>query len=200
MGFVYVLTNPAIPGLVKIGMTDQNDVSVRVGQLYTTGVPVPFTIEFAGSVEDPAKVEQAFHIAFGPHRINPKREFFRIQPEQAIAILKLLHIEDETAKVQLQPTPVDPQSLAAAEQEKKRRPRFNFEEMQIPAGAALVNTKTGDVAVVVGGNKVAFDGEECALSALTKKLLSLPYYVSPAAFWTYKGKVFGDIYNETYSG
>jgi hypothetical protein len=72
--------------------------------------------------------------------------------------------------------------------------------MQIPAGAALVNTKTGDVAVVVGGNKVAFDGEEYALSALTKKLLSLPYYVSPAAFWTYEGKVFGDIYNETYSG
>ena len=199
MGSVYVLTNPAIPGLVKIGMTDQNDVNVRVGQLYTTGVPLPFTIEFAGSVDDPAKVEEAFHIAFGPHRINPKREFFRIEPEQAIAILKLLHIQDETTKVQQQPTVVDPQSLAAAEQEKKRRPRFNFEEMQIPKGATLTNTKNGVTAQVVGGNKVIYEGEQYALSALTKKVLNLQYYVSPAAFWTYNGKVFGDIYDETYS-
>lgn len=200
MGSVYVLTNPAIPGLVKIGMTDQNDVNVRVGQLYTTGVPLPYTIEFAGSVEDPAKVEEAFHIAFGPHRINPKREFFRIEPEQAIAILKLLHIKDETTKVKQQPTVIDPLSLAAAEQEKKRRPRFNFEEMQIPEGAILTNAKTGDTAVVVGGNKVLYEGEEYALSALTKKVLNLSYYVSPAAFWTYNGKLFGEIYDETYSG
>lgn len=199
MGSVYVLTNPAIPGLVKIGMTDQNDVNVRVGQLYTTGVPLPFTIEFAGSVDDPAKVEEAFHIAFGPHRINPKREFFRIEPEQAIAILKLLHIKDETTKVQQQPTVVDPQSLAAAEQQKNRRPRFNFEEMQIPKGATLTNTKNGVTAQVVGGNKVIYEGEQYALSALTKKVLNLQYYVSPAAFWTYNGKVFGDIYDETYS-
>ena len=200
MGSVYVLTNPAIPGLVKIGMTDQDDVNIRVGQLYTTGVPLPFTIEFAGLVEDPAKVEEAFHIAFGPHRINPKREFFRIEPEQAIAILKLLHIEDETTKVQKLPTDVDPQSLAAAEQEKKRRPRFNFEEMQIPKGATLSNIKTGDTAIVIGGNKVLYEGEEYALSALTKKLMNLPYYVSPSAFWTYNGILFGSIYDDTYSG
>lgn len=199
MGTVYILTNPSMPGLVKIGMTDQNDVGVRVGQLYTTGVPFPFTVEFAGFVPNPAEVEQAFHIAFAPHRINPKREFFRIEPEQAIAILKLLHVQESTSTVVQEPTLVDAQSLAAAESEKKRRPRFNFEEMKIPVGSILVNTKTGDSVTVIADNKVLFDGEQFALSALTKKILNLPYYVSPAAFWTFEGRLFGDIYDETYS-
>jgi hypothetical protein len=39
---VYVLTNPAMPGLVKIGKTTQVEVEERMKQLYGTGVPVPF--------------------------------------------------------------------------------------------------------------------------------------------------------------
>ncbi len=34
---VYVLTNPAMPGLTKIGKTRQEDVETRLGQLYTSG-------------------------------------------------------------------------------------------------------------------------------------------------------------------
>ncbi len=37
---VYVLTNPAMPGLVKIGKTNQKDIEERMKQLYTTGVPL----------------------------------------------------------------------------------------------------------------------------------------------------------------
>ena len=41
-GIVYLLTNPVMPGLVKIGMTTQEDIDKRMKELYTTGVPVPF--------------------------------------------------------------------------------------------------------------------------------------------------------------
>ena len=41
-GIVYVLTNAAMPGLVKIGKTAQKDLNKRLEQLYGTGVPVPF--------------------------------------------------------------------------------------------------------------------------------------------------------------
>ena len=89
---VYVIVNPAMPGLAKIGKTTQADVNQRMNQLYTTGVPVPFECIFALEVDDCTKVESALHIAFGPSRINPSREFFKIDPEQAVSVLKLLAI------------------------------------------------------------------------------------------------------------
>lgn len=75
---VYVLSNPAMPSLVKIGRTSHDDANIRIAQLYTTGVPVPFTLEFAARVQNAEEVEKAIHIAFGPYRINPKREFFAL--------------------------------------------------------------------------------------------------------------------------
>ena len=39
-GIVYVLTNPAMPGMVKIGKTGR-DVELRLNDLYTTGLPCP---------------------------------------------------------------------------------------------------------------------------------------------------------------
>ena len=68
LSVVYVLTNPAMPGLVKIGKTSQDDHATRVSQLYTTGVPVPFDIEYACKVPNPADVEKALHTAFAPQR------------------------------------------------------------------------------------------------------------------------------------
>ncbi len=45
-GIVYILTNPAMPNLVKIGMTTRLEVGIRMSELYTTGVPVPFECSF----------------------------------------------------------------------------------------------------------------------------------------------------------
>jgi len=69
---VYVLSNPAMPGLVKIGKTNQLEVEERMKQLYGTGVPVPFDCEFACKVKDAAEVEKALHLAFGKN-IRPSR-------------------------------------------------------------------------------------------------------------------------------
>src|SRR5437588_4294528 len=126
---VYVLTNEAMPGLVKIGLTKQEDANARIGDLYTTGVPVPFNIEYACKVQNSKEVEAALHTAFAPHRINPKREFFKIDPEQAVSILRLLHTEDATPEIKQQPAGLDQESLAAAEELKAKRPRMNFHEM-----------------------------------------------------------------------
>ena len=54
---VYVLTNPAMPGLVKIGMTDRDDVQRRMRDLYSTGVPLPFECVIAREIEDREAVE-----------------------------------------------------------------------------------------------------------------------------------------------
>lgn len=199
MDIVYVLTNPSMPGLVKIGFTSADDANSRIGQLYTTGVPVPFELRFACKVENGTEVERAMHIAFAPNRINPKREFFQIEADQAIAILKLLHTEDATKVVSEQPSDVDIQSIEAAEQLRSRRPNLNFEEMGIPIGSELRSTTSVDTKVtVVGPKKVLLGDDELSLTAATRIVKGLEYSVAPGPFWTFEGKLVRQIYEETY--
>lgn len=202
LSIVYVLTNSAMPGLVKIGITGQDaDAAKRIAQLYTTGVPVPFDLAFACRVPNAAEVERALHTAFGPHRINPKREFFQIEPEQAIAILKLLNVEDATDELAGEPNDLDDQSIVAAEQLKRsRRPNLNFEQMGIPIGATLVSSDDGETSViVVDPKRVRLGDEEMSLTAATQRVLALDYAVQPSPHWTFEGKSLHDIYNETYA-
>lgn len=195
---VYVVSNPAMPGIVKIGRTNSADATARIDQLYTTGVPVPFKLEFACKVENPDEVERALHIAFAPHRVNPKREFFRISPEQAIAILRLLHTEDATGEVAAQKSSIDQESVVAGEQLQKRRPNLNFEEMGIPIGAELKSVHNDTSVVVVAPRKVKLGDDVMSLTAATQQVLQLDYGVAPGPHWTYHGKSIRDIYEETY--
>ena len=66
-GSVYVLTNPAMPNIVKIGKTTRN-VELRLADLYSTGVPLPFECEYAAKVKDVDKTEKHFIQYF--HRIE----------------------------------------------------------------------------------------------------------------------------------
>jgi len=196
---VYVLTNPAMPGFVKIGMTYADDVGLRLSQLYTTGVPLPFDLVFACKVKNADEVEKALHRAFAPNRVNPKREFFKIEPDQAIAILKLLHVEDATAEIAAQPNAISGEEIAAARFYKSRRPVMNFVEMQIPVGSVLHFTE-GDITVTVTSpRKVLFNGEEESLTAVTMELLGIDHSIQPSPYWTFDGKLLRDIYEETYT-
>lgn len=197
-GLIYILTNPAMPGLVKIGKTNRADVKQRMFELYSTGVPVPFECAYAAKVNDPDKVEMALHTAFSPNRVNAKREFFNIETLQAIAILKLLEISDQTQEVGAEPELVDAASREAGEALRKKRPNFNFIEMQISVGSELLCVRNGESVVVQSSRSIMFRGEETSLTNATKQILELDYNVAPGPYWTYNGKLLRDIYNETY--
>ena len=84
--YVYVLTNPSMPGLVKIGMTTKS-----VKELSSTGVPEPFQLYYAcelGDGLDPAEVERDMHELFAPYRHNQRREFFAVDPARVKLALK----------------------------------------------------------------------------------------------------------------
>ena len=198
LNVVYVLTNSAMPGLVKIGYTTQDDANSRIAQLYTTGVPVPFELKYACKVQNAEEVEKALHAAFSPNRINPKREFFSIEPEQAIAILKLLHTEDATVEIEQQPTTLDQESVIAAAQLKSKRPNMNFVEMGIPIGSELLSVHSPLTAIVLSEKKVSFGSEETSLTAATRQVLGIEHSVQPSPHWTYQGKLLKEIYEETY--
>lgn len=198
-GIVYILTNPAMPNMVKIGITTHEDVKSRMSQIYSTGVPLPFVCEYAARVSNFEKVEKALHTAFGPDRVNPRREFFEIDASQAIAIIKLMEIEDVTPKVEQEKEEVDEVDReAGVEYARKRRPRFSFNEMNIPIGSEIINVTNGEAAIVKSDKSVIFRGEETSLTNATKVILGNDYHVAPNPYWTFNGKSLRTIYNETY--
>jgi hypothetical protein len=198
LSIVYVLTNPAMPGLVKIGRTSSEEAVARIAQLYSTGVPFPFKLEFACKVENPEEVERALHRAFVPNRVNSKREFFSIEPDQAIAILKLLHVQDATAEVEQAPNIIEAQEINAGREFAARRPDLNFEQMGIPIGSQLQFTEGDAFAFVTTPRKVKLNDVEMSLTAATRRSLGVDYDVQPGPYWTFNGRKVRDIYNDTY--
>jgi len=85
-GFVYILTNPAFPGVLKIGFTTRS-VESRIAEFNSaTAVPAPFEIVAYYSSHDPKKDERTVHLALDSCRA-PGKEFFAIKPKQALDML-----------------------------------------------------------------------------------------------------------------
>lgn len=176
-GIVYILSNEAMPDLIKIGLTTRNELQSRINELYTTSVPVPFTCEYASRVDDCAKVEQALHQAFSTDRINLNREFFRMSVERVIPILKLVEKEEITTTVRkdIDKDISETDRQASNNLKKQRRPPLNFVEMNIPMGAELLCPYEGtDYKVIVcTPRKVRFNDEETSLTAALRKIMNL---------------------------
>jgi len=79
-GYVYVMTNPAMPGLVKVGWS--KDPHERAKQLSrTTSVPLPF--EVRGKVFGQRPLEAAVHRDMRSCSVGG--EFFRAAPDEAMS-------------------------------------------------------------------------------------------------------------------
>jgi len=76
-GYVYVLSNPSMPGLLKIGRSINGGKS-RAREMYQTGVPAPFTLEFEMLVDCPETVEALVHEMLQKQRSSHSREFFKV--------------------------------------------------------------------------------------------------------------------------
>jgi hypothetical protein len=105
---VYVLTNEAMPGLIKIGRT-ADSVQARLTTLSSsTAVPLAFECYFAAEVEDGFRLEKTLHSLFSEHRVNPKREFFRLDPEKVVLAISIGKFQEVTPGVaQVEPEEQD---------------------------------------------------------------------------------------------
>lgn len=83
MEFLYVISNPSMPGLIKVGRTTTSPEQ-RLKELNTTGVPTAFEIEVVFSVQDSSQAEKHAHKALIKFRENSRREFFKVSPKTAI--------------------------------------------------------------------------------------------------------------------
>ena len=190
-GIVYLLTNPVMPGLTKIGKTNINGLESRLQTLYNTSIPIPFQCFYACEVEDPDIVERKLHDAFGDHRINKKREFFEIDAERVKSVLELLAIKDVTPSEEKFESKDD---MIAFEKASEIRSRINFKMLEIPIGSELIFSKDESiVATVISNRKIEFNGQETSISASAADILTTQFgytsrAISGSDYWTYEGE------------
>jgi len=84
-GYLYVMVNDSMPGLVKIGYT-RRDPRLRALELFkqATGVPTQFNVAFAIFCPEPDQAEMDVFAELDELRVTKCREFFRIDLEVAI--------------------------------------------------------------------------------------------------------------------
>jgi hypothetical protein len=189
-GIVYVLTNAAMPGYVKIGLTRQDDVSDRVRQLDNTSIPVPFECYYAARVPDCAKLERTLHFVFGENRARRSREFFTIDPDLAKAIIDL--VAEAPVNVSDDEQSIDPGERREIETIRKKREARTFTSLNVPIGSTLTFVKDPNVTcVVTQPRKVRFEGLEMSPSAAALRAVHQMGYdwptVSGMEYWQYDG-------------
>ena len=192
-----------MPGLVKIGMTTREDMDTRMRELYSTGVPVPFECKFACKVKqsDCLKIEKALHKAFDPQRVNQNREFFRINVEQAQAILELFHHEDITEDVSEEmQNDLTEEDKEASTKAQAKRPPLNFYEMGLHKGDVIFWKDDPSIsATIISERKISYEGEETSISALSAKLKGYKTsHIQPTPHWLFNDRLLSEIYDETY--
>lgn len=186
-GYIYIMTNPALKDMVKIGYA--TDVEVRRKQLSTTALPYEYevyaTYETSGNLED-KKLHKMIDNLNPDLRVTSNREFFVMTPEDAYELLEAIATisgtKDKLKKVKITP----------AKKQVVRRPPVNFSKCGIPVGAELVFIEDPTVvAKVVGDRKVEYNGEITSLSAISDRIKG---YATPGpSYFTYNGEKVSDI-------
>ena len=87
LGFIYIMSNPAHSGLLKIGQTSK-DPLVRRKDLSSTGVPEEFVIEYQALVSNYRRQEKYIHQKLTKARLTDKKEFFKVSVPEAINTIR----------------------------------------------------------------------------------------------------------------
>jgi hypothetical protein len=186
---IYILTNEAMPGWIKIGITTTS-VEQRMLELDRTGVPLPFQCFYAAAVNNSQALERKIHFIFGEpgQRARPNREFFRVDPERVRVAIEMVAIEDITSQVNTEFSKEDTQALI----DNERRQPFRFSLAKVPVGAVLQFTRDeSKTCRVIDDKYVDFEGQKMSLSRVALLLLKKMGYKSPQVqgplYWSYEG-------------
>ena len=80
-GWIYVISNPLLDGVVKIGVTRRLNAMDRINELGSASVPFKFKVHSIIFSEDAFKLEHELHMAFDNNRVNKvnkQKEHFRV--------------------------------------------------------------------------------------------------------------------------
>lgn len=84
-GWVYVISNPAMPGIIKVGYSTK-DPAMRAQELNHTGSPHPYSVQYETLVWEPYSLEQRVHKVL--YSKLEGKEWFRCTVHEAIAAIQ----------------------------------------------------------------------------------------------------------------
>jgi hypothetical protein len=96
-GWVYIISNQAMPGLIKIGYSTK-DPTLRAGELNNTGAPHPYVVLYDVLVTGPREIEQRAHKELKLHSVG--KEWFSCSVDDAVSVIRRL-----AAAVQISESP-----------------------------------------------------------------------------------------------
>ena len=88
--WVYIMSNPTMPGYYKIGYTKKNPEERAKQISNATGVIVPMEVEWAFNCYNGFALEQEVHHKLDAYRVSNQREFFQISLNEAMEAVKEL--------------------------------------------------------------------------------------------------------------
>lgn len=197
-GYVYILTNPSFKeDWVKIGKSSR-PVDVRCKELDNTAVPLPFEKYAILKTSKYEQVEKLVHKTidrFTDMRIRQNREFFNINPEQALDVLRDIAttLDDAEITVFKQNNP--------EERIKPKRPKLKFSMLNIQIGDELTFVPTGLKVKVAADNAIEYEGRIYKLSPFVGTFLPEEQQNESGAYqgakyFSYKGKILADMRDE----
>ena len=189
---IYVLTNPVMPGIVKIGKTGRS-IEQRIRELDNTSVPVPYECMAAWEVKNPDVAEKALHRAFDKDRIRSTREFFWLSPDAPIAILEGFGIRDVTPTTDVVDEENPESDLVSLNRARSRRGHFKFSMVNIDPGETLKFKLDDSIECkVLNDREVEFRGKVMSLSAsadLVLQAMGKEWKAVPGPdYWEYGGE------------
>ena len=88
-GWVYIIHSPALPDMVKIGVSRRlNGPYERIYELSSSALPFPYSLDGFCFSDDAFAIESSMHEYFDSVRVAPNREFFYTTPNEAIDVLE----------------------------------------------------------------------------------------------------------------
>lgn len=207
---IYILTNPALDGYVKLGYAA--DLQKRIKQLSQASA-IPYSFQAYAVYETPAKLtDKALHdmidslnpnlrtVEQDVHGKTHKKEFFIMSPEEAYTILEdIAKISGTTDRLhRIKPSAEEVEETVEATEVKRTamlKP-FTFSGCGIPVGAEVIFTKDPSIkGIVVDDKHVRVGDEISSLSAVVMKYTGWKAAQGPAYF-IYNGRLLKDIHAE----
>lgn len=187
-GYIYIMTNPALIDMVKIGYA--TNVEERRKQLSTTALPYEYevyaTYETNGNLED-KKLHKLIDDLNSDLRVSKNREFYVMTAEQAYELIEAIAIISGS---------INKLKRTKQKQIITKKPPIDFAKCGIPKGAELIFTEDSNIKVIVVNNhKVKYKDELTSLSAIVKNLKG--YSIAGPSYFTYNGKLITEIADET---